>query len=521
MYGKWIEYILGEEDKLASAAEGTPWCVAEPSIARNYLEYGDYDGPDEEWEDDNRSNNRAKFILFHLEDPETGLLSKSACASVRLNAKGRVAEISGLNDGQALEDSLVPIVEEKVKSLPGGEQFLQAFRDKKMLIMLDNKMKNSEDLTKDELDFIYEVDRPIVMLDTYNEEDPRINELRSKYGVDYALNVGVDAMKMVEQLEPTTVALYLDSIISRGIGIDADALAKKIWPGDVATNFEILVRNGADINGLVDRMGPGYTVELAETIKNYGVDIDIKEQFEKMESFDVKKCLHPLVENGISINDIAQKMDSSGVAKCFYDLVEYGVDIDILIMVMADKNQEAIKYYLDDLIEYGADVNDLVSKMRPIDVTMNIDALLEKPDIDIEIVVDKMRRPVSFGELQKLLEHGVDVNRIINDMKPVEIVGKLDILTQYHVEIDVDRLISRLKPIEIVNNLDFLAQYHTGIDINELISRLNPPSIVKHLDTLMRHGANIDVNELVEKLPPFFIRQNAEVLRLYGADVKL
>lgn len=493
VHGKWIEYLPGEEDKLASAAEGTPWCVAEPNIGHRYLKYGDYNGPDEEWRNENDQNNKAKFILFHLEDQETGLLSESACASIRLNTKGYVAEISGLNDGQALEDSLVPIVEEKVKSLPGGENFLQAFRDKNMLMMLDNKMKNGEDLTKDELDFIYEIERPIAVLDTYNKKDPRVNELRNKYDVGYALDAGVDAIKIVEQLEPKMAARYLDSIISRGISFDANALVEKLWPQDVATNIDILARNGADINGLIDRMGPSYAIEYAEIIKNYGVDIDTKEQFDKMGSFDVEKHFHKLVENGITINDITQKMGSSGVARYFYDLVEHGVDVNILTTVMANGNKEAISYYLNDLIKYGANINDLIPRMRIIDIYKNMDDLLGREGIDIEKVVDTVRSPDLPETCRQLLEHGANVDRIIEKMKPVDVALKLDILTQYHARIDV----------------------------NELVSRLNPPAIAKHLDTLMRRGADINVNELVEKLPPFFIRQNADVLRLYGADVKL
>lgn len=185
--GEWVEYAPGDEEQLAAAADGTPWCIAAPDVGRSYLTTGSYG---ESYEDDEyNENNKAKFILFHLKD-EDGRLAENACASIRLDTEGNVAEISGLNDGQALEDSLVPIVEEKVRSLPGGEKFLRRFADKNRLIALDRKIQAGEDITQDEFRFIWELDRPIETLDTYNSNDPRIKEFREKFGKEYAMEHG-------------------------------------------------------------------------------------------------------------------------------------------------------------------------------------------------------------------------------------------------------------------------------------------------------------------------------------------
>ncbi len=183
--GEWIEYKLGEEEKLAEAADGTPWCIASPAVGRSYLTTGRYG----QSYGDSGVENDAKFILFHLYDND-GRLADNACASVRLNTDGEVDEISGLNDGQALEDSLVPIVEEKVRSLPGGEKFLRRFADKNKLIAIDRKMQSGAEITNDEFRFIWELDRPIESLDTYNDRDPRIDEFRKKYDAAYAKEKG-------------------------------------------------------------------------------------------------------------------------------------------------------------------------------------------------------------------------------------------------------------------------------------------------------------------------------------------
>lgn len=42
VHGSWVEYSLGDEEELAKAADGTPWCIASPSVGRNYLQTGYY-----------------------------------------------------------------------------------------------------------------------------------------------------------------------------------------------------------------------------------------------------------------------------------------------------------------------------------------------------------------------------------------------------------------------------------------------------------------------------------------------
>ena len=181
VHGAWREYLPGDEEALAKAADGTPWCVASPAVGKNYLETGRYgEGGYHSNYSTAEAENKAKFILFHLQDPETGMLAENACASIRLDTDGRVAEISGLNDGQALEDALVPEVEAKVRTLPGGERFLEAFADKQHLIAMDRKMQAGEyDFSQEDLEFIFEQKRKIASLDTYSIIDPRIKELRT------------------------------------------------------------------------------------------------------------------------------------------------------------------------------------------------------------------------------------------------------------------------------------------------------------------------------------------------------
>ena len=326
IHGKWVEYLPGEEEKLAAAAEGTPWCIADPGTGRNYLEHGTYDEwyDDEYDEYDDDENNKAKFILFHLRDPETNTLSSSACASIRLKPDGKVAEISGLNEGQALEDSLVPIVEEKVRSLPGGEEFLEAFADKKQLIALDRKMQNGEYLTKEELEFLYELNRPIKTLDTYADEDPRIKELKKQYGLDYALRQGVDPGQIVMK-DGYWAAQHLDDLISSGAdinqlvplfsnyrivdhledfishGADIDIITSCLKPDDIIENIDILNKHQADIdiNEIASKLTPGSIIKHYDILSSHGVNVDMDEIVAKLGPWETLLHSNELDEIGV------------------------------------------------------------------------------------------------------------------------------------------------------------------------------------------------------------------------------
>ena len=45
--------------------------------------------------------------------------------------------------------------------------------------------------------------------------------IKEKYGIEYALKKGVDANKLVSNLNPKYIAFYLDAILEHGTDIDA------------------------------------------------------------------------------------------------------------------------------------------------------------------------------------------------------------------------------------------------------------------------------------------------------------
>ena len=348
--GDWFTYQLGDEDELANAAEGTGWCIADPNVAHNYLEYGNY-GHSRNEETDEESSSKAEFIIFKLKAPNSpDGYSTNGVASIRLDPDGKVTEVSGLNEGQAIEDSLIPTVKEKVLSLPGGKEFLQKFEDKQTLIKLDHKLQKGEDLTKEELSFLYELDRPIATLDTYNNQDPRIKELREKYGIEYVLEKGIDVNELASRLNPNSIVHNLDIFLEHGA--DIDNIVSNLDPQSISYNLDTLLEHGADIdvNKLVSNLARYAIVDNLDTLLEHGADIDVNKLVSNLDPEYIAYALNTLLRNGadINVNELVSNIGSGHIA-----------------------------FYLDDLLRNGADINNVIKKMDKEDIEDNIDLLRE------------------------------------------------------------------------------------------------------------------------------------------------
>lgn len=485
--GDWFTYQLGDEDELAKAAEGTGWCIADPNVAHNYLEYGNYghstnEGTDEE------SNSKAKFIIFKLKAPNSpDGYSTNGVASIRLNPDGKVAEVSGLDGGQALEDSLVQTVKEKVLSLPGGKEFLQKFEDKQTLIKLDHKLQKDEDLTKEELSFLYELDRPIATLDTYNGKDPRITELKEKYGIEYALEKGVDANKLVSSLDPKDIVHSLDTLLNHGA--DINDIVSNMRPLNITHNLDALLEHGADINNIVNNIYSYGVVRNLDTLLKHGADIDI--------------------------NKIVSDLDSRGIVRNLDTLIEHGADIDINKLASNLDSYDIVRN-LDTLLRNGANIDNIVSNLDPRNIARNLDTFL-KYGVDIDYIVNNLNPRDIVHNLDTLLEHGANIDYIVSSLDPRDIAPNLDTLLRNGADIDVNKLVSNLGSYDIVHNLDTLLR--NGVDNDYIVSNLGPDYTVYNLDTLLKHGVDIDVNKLASNLGPRDIAYYLDILLKNGADV--
>ena len=385
IHGDWFEYRLGDEEEIASLAEGTRWCVVDPNVAHNYLVYGKY-GHSRNTGANKESSSKAKFIIFRLEDPNSpGVFASNGSASVRLDPDGIVAEVSGLNEGQAVEDALVPIVKKKALSLPGGEKYLQKFDDKQTLIKLDNKRKEGEDLTKEELSFLYELDRPIATLDTYNRKDPRIPELKEKYGIEYALEKGVDVNRLISVLESYEIVRNLDTFLEHDTDID--------------------------MNKLISSLDSHYIIYNLGNLIKHGANIDFNELVSRLPADDIFYNLDFLLNKGVDINNIVNNLDDFTIIEYLDTLLEHGADIDINKLV-SDLDPHYIIYDLDNLIKHGA-------------------------NIDLNKLISKVGSYYIVDNLVSLLKYGLDINTILGELDEETIEDNIDLLRKYGANLDV------------------------------------------------------------------------------------
>lgn len=98
-----------------------------------------------------------------------------------------IGEIRGVADtDQNLEGNMAEITNAKMGELPGVEKYLKASADMKRLTLVDKKMKAlqqgsgqaGQELTRDDLVFLYEINSPIAYFGY--KKDSRIKELRDK-----------------------------------------------------------------------------------------------------------------------------------------------------------------------------------------------------------------------------------------------------------------------------------------------------------------------------------------------------
>jgi hypothetical protein len=88
-----------------------------------------------------------------------------------------IAEVRGIAVDQNLDPYIAGVVQEKMKGFPDGASYEKKAADMKLLTAVENKFKEGQELSKDDLTFIYEINAPIEGFGS--QRDPRIAELRS------------------------------------------------------------------------------------------------------------------------------------------------------------------------------------------------------------------------------------------------------------------------------------------------------------------------------------------------------
>ncbi len=157
--GEWVKYEQGSDHMpLVESIQGhsTGWCTAGEATAKTQLELGDF------------------YVYYSLDEDDEPTVPRVA---IRME-EGEIAEVRGIAEEQNLDPYIGEVVEEKLDQLPGGDKYRKKVEDMRRLTSIEEKVKNNQELNKDELKFLYEIDNEIEGFGY--QRDPRIEEIRSQ-----------------------------------------------------------------------------------------------------------------------------------------------------------------------------------------------------------------------------------------------------------------------------------------------------------------------------------------------------
>lgn len=198
--GEWVTYKQGSEPEALTRTlqgKGSGWCIAGEQLAQTYLSQGN-------------------LRVYYSKDRE----GNSTIPRVVIVQKGtRVTEVRGIEWEENVDKYIKEsnIIGDKLKKIPGGEEFFEIDADTKRLTAIDRKTTAGIELDGGELAFLYETEKPIKYFGY--KKDPRITELRSKRHAE-------EDMPVVFGCSKSQIAHTISQISS-----DTKAYVGKLEPG--------------------------------------------------------------------------------------------------------------------------------------------------------------------------------------------------------------------------------------------------------------------------------------------------
>jgi hypothetical protein len=186
--GVWVKFEQTDDPeegkKLANSLHGygTGWCTAGEGTAQSQLAGGD-------------------FYVYYTKS-EDGQYSVPRVA-IRMKGTVSIGEVRGIEANQNLEGALIPIAEAKMNEVDpqGAEAYKKKAEDMRQLTGIYTRHKEGEELSKEDLRFIYELDGPIEGFGY--QKDPRIQQITNgrdlKNDLSYILDVPADRISTTEE----------------------------------------------------------------------------------------------------------------------------------------------------------------------------------------------------------------------------------------------------------------------------------------------------------------------------------
>lgn len=158
--GEWKKYQKDTDPTALWSSlqnKGTAWCTKGFGTAQTQLKGGD-------------------FYVYYTLDKQ----GKPTIPRIAIRMQGNdIGEVRGVADNdQNLEGNMVDIAQKKMNEFPGAEKYIKKSADMKLLTQIDKKTQNNEELNKEELTFLYEIDEKIQGFGY--KDDPRVKEIRNQ-----------------------------------------------------------------------------------------------------------------------------------------------------------------------------------------------------------------------------------------------------------------------------------------------------------------------------------------------------
>lgn len=158
--GEWVKYEQGntqDAQKLFESLDGkgTGWCTAGHSTAEMQIQSGDF------------------YVYYSYDQNNKPTQPRVA---IRMDGTDKIGEVRGVLEHQALEPQMTGILEEKLKEFDGeADQYRKKVEDMKRMTEIERKTKANQELSKEDLVFLYEIDSKIEGFGY--DKDPRIEEI--------------------------------------------------------------------------------------------------------------------------------------------------------------------------------------------------------------------------------------------------------------------------------------------------------------------------------------------------------
>ena len=176
--GEWIKYSQGnsgDADRLYKSLEGkgTGWCTAGRSTSEAQINSGDF------------------YVYYTYNANNEPVQPRIA---IRMNGRNQIGEVRGILQHQALEPQMNDILEGKLTEFGSeADKYKKKSEDMRRMTEIEKKTKSKTQLSKEELEFLYEINSEIQSFGY--DKDPRIEEIRSQR------NIKEDTCIMFECLE--------------------------------------------------------------------------------------------------------------------------------------------------------------------------------------------------------------------------------------------------------------------------------------------------------------------------------